>query len=125
MQWLILMLSEFPRTNQIDQQRDNDRQLRKAGRDIERERRKLEVEEKKLEAEIKKMAAAGNKEGCAILAKQLIQMRKQKTRTYAANSKVRIIGNRINPLTNLRTFDNPFNCRSPVLESPTKQWPHK
>lgn len=71
-----------------DQQRENDRQLRRAGRDIERERRKLEMEEKKLEAEIKKLAAQGNKEGCAVLAKQLIQMRKQKTRTYAANSKV-------------------------------------
>lgn len=31
-----------------EQQRENDRELRKAGRDIERERRKLEAEEKKL-----------------------------------------------------------------------------
>lgn len=50
------------------------------------------MEEKKLEAEIKKLAAAGNKEGCAVLAKQLIQMRKQKTRSYAANSKISSIG---------------------------------
>lgn len=75
-----------------DQQREADRELRRAGRDIERERRKLEVEEKKLEAEIKKLAAQGNKEGCALLAKQLIQLRKQKTRTYAANSKITSIG---------------------------------
>lgn len=75
-----------------DQQRENDRQLRRAGRDIERERRKLEMEEKKLEAEIKKAAAAGNKEGCALLAKQLIQCRKQKNRTFAANSKITSIG---------------------------------
>ena len=46
------------------------------------------MEEKKLEAEIKKMAAAGNKEGCALLAKQLILLRKQKTRTFTATSKV-------------------------------------
>lgn len=32
----------------IEQQRDNDRALRRAGRDIERERRKLEDEERKL-----------------------------------------------------------------------------
>lgn len=38
--------------------------------------------------EIKKLAKEGNKEGCMILAKQLIQMRKQKNRTFAANSKV-------------------------------------
>lgn len=40
------------------------------------------------EMEIKKMAKEGNNEGCKILAKQLVQLRKQKTRIYAANSKV-------------------------------------
>lgn len=40
------------------------------------------------ELEIKKLAREGNHEGCKILAKQLIELRKQKTRTYAASSKV-------------------------------------
>jgi charged multivesicular body protein 2B len=40
------------------------------------------------ELEIKKLAKEGDHEGCKILAKQLIQLRKQKTRTYAAGSKV-------------------------------------
>lgn len=40
------------------------------------------------EAEIKKMAKCGNREACKILAKQLIQLRKQKNRTYAVSSKV-------------------------------------
>lgn len=84
-EWLIHLSLQNP---PAEQQRDNDRQLRRAGREIDRERQKLEMEEKKVEAEIKKMAAAGNKEGCALLAKQLIQLRKQKNRTYAANSKV-------------------------------------
>ncbi|XP_049853232.1 charged multivesicular body protein 2b [Schistocerca gregaria] len=75
-----------------EQQRENDRALRKVGRDVERERRQLEREEKKLEMEIKKMAREGNNEGCKLLAKQLIQLRKQKTRTYAANSKIQSIG---------------------------------
>jgi hypothetical protein len=43
------------------------------------------------ELEIKKLAKEGNHEGCKILAKQLIQLRKQKTRTYAAGSKVWVI----------------------------------
>lgn len=34
------------------------------------------------------MAKTGNKEACKILAKQLVQLRKQKTRTYAVSSKV-------------------------------------
>lgn len=40
------------------------------------------------ELEIKKLAKEGNNEGCRILAKQLVQLRKQKTRTYAAKSKL-------------------------------------
>lgn len=38
--------------------------------------------------EIKKAAKEGNKEVCTILAKQLVQMRKAKTRAYAAKGKV-------------------------------------
>ncbi|XP_063226760.1 charged multivesicular body protein 2b-B isoform X2 [Bacillus rossius redtenbacheri] len=59
---------------------------------MEREQRSLEREEKKLEMEIKKMAKEGNREGCTILAKQLVQLRKQKARSLAAGSKVRSIG---------------------------------
>lgn len=40
------------------------------------------------EMEIKKMAKSGNRDACKILAKQLVQLRKQKTRTYAVSSKV-------------------------------------
>lgn len=42
--------------------------------------------------EIKKAAKEGNKEACTLLAKQLIQVRKQKNRTYAANSKITSVG---------------------------------
>jgi len=42
----------------------------------------LEREEKKLEMDIKKAAKVGNKQACTVLAKQLVQLRKQKTRTY-------------------------------------------
>lgn len=69
-------------------QRQNDRELRKAGRDLDRDKAALEREEKKLENEIKKMAKEGDNEGCKILAKQLVQLRKQKTRMCAANSKI-------------------------------------
>lgn len=62
--------------------RTNDRNLRKVTRDVERDRRELERDEKKLELEIKKAAKEGNKQACTVLAKQLIQLRKQKTRSY-------------------------------------------
>ncbi|XP_047511071.1 charged multivesicular body protein 2b [Pieris napi] len=71
-----------------EQQRENDRELRKASRDLERDKVALEREEKKLEMDIKKMAKEGNNAGCKILAKQLVQLRNQKTRIYSANSKI-------------------------------------
>ncbi len=48
----------------------------------------MEREKKKLEIEIKKAAKDGNKQACVVLAKQLIQLRKQETRTVAASSKI-------------------------------------
>ncbi|KAK9888162.1 hypothetical protein WA026_000431 [Henosepilachna vigintioctopunctata] len=86
------MFDWFSKPDPKEEQRQVDRQLRKAGRDIERDRRQLEREEKKLELEIKKLAKEGNNEGCKLLAKQLVQLRKQKNRTYAANSKIQGIG---------------------------------
>jgi len=50
------------------------------------------MKKKKLELEIKKAAKEGNKEACTLLAKQLVQLRKQKNRTYAANSKISSVG---------------------------------
>lgn len=75
-----------------EQMRANDRQLRKVTRDVERDRRELEREEKKLEMEIKKAAKMGNKQACTVLAKQLVQLRKQKNRTYAATSTIQATG---------------------------------
>ena len=71
--------------------KENDKALRRVTRDVERDRRELEREEKKLEAEIKKAAKTGNKQAATVLAKQLINVRKQKTRTYGATSKVQAV----------------------------------
>ncbi|XP_076059875.1 charged multivesicular body protein 2b-like isoform X2 [Oratosquilla oratoria] len=79
----------FKKPTLKDQMRENERGLRKVGRDVERDRRELEREEKKLELEIKRLAKSpANKEAVRVLAKQLVQIRKQKARTYAANSRI-------------------------------------
>ncbi|CAM1295723.1 CHMP2B (predicted) [Pycnogonum litorale] len=75
-----------------EQLRQNDRQLKRTQRDIAKDQRELERQEKQLEMEIKKAAKLGNKQACTVLAKQLIQVRKQRTRNHAANSKVQSIG---------------------------------
>ncbi|XP_046886663.1 charged multivesicular body protein 2b [Hypomesus transpacificus] len=68
--------------------KEQTKELKGTQRQITRDRSALEKQEKQLEMEIKKMARTGNKEACTILAKQLIQLRKQKNRTYAVSSKV-------------------------------------
>lgn len=68
--------------------KEQSKELRGTQRQITRDRTALERQEKQLEAEIKKMAKTGNKDACKILAKQLVQLRKQKNRTYAVSSKV-------------------------------------
>ena len=86
------MFNWFSKPDPKEEQRQADRQLRKVNRDIERERRHLEIEEKKLEQEIKRLAQQGNNEGCKLLAKQLVQLRKQKQRTYTATGRIQSIG---------------------------------
>ncbi|KAB0794004.1 hypothetical protein PPYR_13624 [Photinus pyralis] len=86
------MFNWFSKPDPKEEQRQADRQLRKVTRDIERERRHLEDEEKKLEQEIRRLAQQGNNEGCKLLAKQLVQLRKQKERTYTATSRIQGIG---------------------------------
>ena len=68
--------------------RKNTQDLRRAQREIERTQKGVEKQEKDLENEIKKAAKLGNKEACTIYAKQLVQLRKQKTRIVTAGSQV-------------------------------------
>lgn len=75
-----------------EQMRQTDRVIRKTQRDLERDRHDLERQEKKLEMDIKQAAKQGNKEALTILAKQLVNLRKQKTKTYAVGSKIQSIG---------------------------------
>ncbi|XP_030636499.1 charged multivesicular body protein 2b [Chanos chanos] len=82
------MASLFKKKTVDDVIREQNKELRGTQRQIARDRNALEKQEKQLEMEIKKMAKAGNRDACKILAKQLVQLRKQKNRTYAVSSKV-------------------------------------
>ncbi|XP_029981088.1 charged multivesicular body protein 2Ba [Sphaeramia orbicularis] len=82
------MASLFKKKTVDDIIREQSKELRGTQRQITRDRAALEKQEKQMEAEIKKMAKSGNREACKILAKQLVQLRKQKNRTYAVSSKV-------------------------------------
>lgn len=88
------MAGFFSKKPTVEQQiRENDRVLRRQQRDMERDRGSLDKEETKLEMEIKKAAKQGNKQAVTILAKQLIALRNQKTKSFATGSKIQAIGN--------------------------------
>ncbi|KAJ8003337.1 hypothetical protein DPEC_G00147280 [Dallia pectoralis] len=82
------MAGIFKKKTVDDVIKEQTKELRGTQRQITRDRAALEKQEKQLEMEIKKMAKTGNKEACTILAKQLIQLRRQKNRSYAVSSKV-------------------------------------
>lgn len=87
-------MSFFSKKPTVEQQlKSNERVLRKTNRDLERDRNKMEREEKKLEMEIKKAAKQGNKQACTVLAKQLVNLRKQKNRSFATGSRIAAVGN--------------------------------
>ncbi|XP_054163170.1 charged multivesicular body protein 2b-like [Oppia nitens] len=72
--------------------RQQNRELRRAQRDVDRSRTDIEKQEKQLEIQIKKAAKEGNKQLCTTLAKQLVQLRKSKTRTVAVGANIGAIG---------------------------------
>ncbi|XP_051564532.1 charged multivesicular body protein 2Ba [Myxocyprinus asiaticus] len=82
------MASLFKKKTVDDIIKEQSKELRGTQRQITRDRTALERQERQMEMEIKKMAKTGNREACKILAKQLVQLRKQKNRTYAVSSKV-------------------------------------
>ncbi|XP_017486372.1 PREDICTED: charged multivesicular body protein 2b-like, partial [Rhagoletis zephyria] len=72
--------------------RKQQREITRAQRTVQRSTVDLEKEEKKLETEIKKLAKQGQTKACQTLAKQLIQIRNQKTRATAANYRIGAVG---------------------------------
>lgn len=82
------MANFFKKKDVKEEIKEQNKVLRGAQREIDRDRNTLEREKQRLELEIKKMAKQGNKQACIILAKQLVQLRNQETRSVAASSRI-------------------------------------
>lgn len=94
----------------LEQAKQSQREMRKVNRDLGTDLRQLERKEKELvcftrvrvnplcvlflfkEIEIKKLAKAGQKEACAVLAKQLVQLRKAKAKNMGMTANVTSVG---------------------------------
>ncbi|KAI0565779.1 Snf7 [Gracilaria domingensis] len=72
--------------------RQNDRTIQRAQRDMQRERLQLEQKERQLEVEIKKLGRQGRIAEARILAKNLVQVRNAKARTFQAGVHAGAIG---------------------------------
>ncbi|KAI7687327.1 hypothetical protein SSS_07121 [Sarcoptes scabiei] len=70
------------------------RELSHAQRQVQRADLQLEREEKRLESQIKQLAKQGQTQTCKKLAKQLVELRKQKGRNKMAESQIAAIGSK-------------------------------
>ncbi|BHF60001.1 Charged multivesicular body protein 2b [Sparganum proliferum] len=78
----------FKKKTLEDELKAGKRENRRIQRGFERDQLQLDRDEKQLQAEIKKMAQQGNKEACVVLAKQLVKVRQQKTKSISMGAKL-------------------------------------
>ncbi|CAB02699.2 Charged multivesicular body protein 2b [Caenorhabditis elegans] len=78
----------FSKPDPKELERANKRELRKTNRDLESDRRQMDRREKELEQEIKKLAAKGHNDAARHLAKQLVQLRNQKTKSIGMSARI-------------------------------------
>ena len=70
------------------QAKDVDRGLRRNGREIDRELRKMQQLERQTMAEVKKLAAARQTGPAKMMAKNIVQLRKQKEKMYQGKAQL-------------------------------------
>lgn len=79
-----------------------------------------------MEMEIKKMAKTGNREACKILAKQLVQLRKQKNLTYAVSSKVTSMSTQTKVMNSQMKMAGAMSSSAKTMQAVNKKMdPHK
>ncbi|XP_013411003.1 charged multivesicular body protein 2b [Lingula anatina] len=103
-----------------EQLRQNDRQIRRTQRDLERDRGQLEKQEKQIEIEIKKAAKRGDKQTATILAKQLVQLRKQKTKSFAVGSRIQGVGHQTKMMHSNMKMANAMGSTTKAMQSMNK-----
>lgn len=77
-----------PRDPNREMVRQTDRTMQRAKRDMQRERLRLDAEERKLEQQVKALGREGRLPEARMLAKNLVQVRKAKERTFNADARM-------------------------------------
>ncbi|XP_068698894.1 charged multivesicular body protein 2b-like [Montipora capricornis] len=104
-----------------EQMRQQKRELNKTQRQLARDQTALERQEKQLEAEIKKMAKLGNKQAATTLAKQLVNLRKQKGKNMVVSSRVMAIGHQTQTMHSTAKMAGAMSTASKTMGSVNAQ----
>ncbi|TKR95157.1 hypothetical protein L596_009361 [Steinernema carpocapsae] len=115
------MAGWFKKPDPKELMRENERNLR--NRELDADRRQLERKEKELELEIKKLAKSGNREACATLAKQLVQLRKQKTKTLGMGAKITAVGAQNRHMYSMGKMSEAVATSTKTMKTMQKQMP--
>ncbi|EDO42022.1 predicted protein [Nematostella vectensis] len=111
----------FRKPDPKEQMRQQKRQLNRTQRELARDKNALERQEKQLEAEIKKLARQGNKQAATALAKQLLQLRKQKNKNMSVSSKITGIGYQAQAMQSTATMAGAMSKTSQAMGAMNKQ----
>ncbi|CAL8101623.1 unnamed protein product [Calicophoron daubneyi] len=111
----------FHRSDPKAEMRKNERVTRSAQRELTRDQQNLDREEKRLESEIKKSAAKGDRETCTVLAKQLINVRKQRQRTVGFNAKLTTIKSQQRIAASTATMGKVMDSTANTMKKMNKQ----
>uniref|UniRef100_A0A914XXS2 Uncharacterized protein n=1 Tax=Panagrolaimus superbus TaxID=310955 RepID=A0A914XXS2_9BILA len=113
----------FKKEDPKEAQRSNDRQLRRTNRDLSHDYKQLERREKELEMEIKKLAKTGQISACKTLAKQLVQIREQKTKNIAMGARVTSVGHQAKTMGSMGTMATAMGTTANTMKIVDKQMP--
>ncbi|KAH7728696.1 Protein C01A2.4 [Aphelenchoides avenae] len=113
----------FKKEDPKEQAKQSQREMRKVNRDLGTDLRQLERKEKELELEIKKLAKAGQKEACAVLAKQLVQLRKAKAKNMGMAANVTSVGAKTRAMSSMNTMANAMGSSTQAMKAVDKAMP--
>ncbi|PAV62424.1 hypothetical protein WR25_08568 [Diploscapter pachys] len=103
--------------------RANNKEIRKTNRELDSDRRGMERREKELEAEIKKLAKQGQNDAARSLARQLVQLRNQKTKSVAMGARISGIGAQQSNMYSMGKMADAMGKTVGVMKTMEKQMP--
>uniref|UniRef100_A0A915EJS5 Uncharacterized protein n=1 Tax=Ditylenchus dipsaci TaxID=166011 RepID=A0A915EJS5_9BILA len=104
-------------------ERANERELRSVNRGLATDFRQLERKEKELELEIKKLAKAGHKDACVVLAKQLVQLRKQKAKSVTMSANISGMATKNKQMKSMGTMAKAMGTAAQTMKVVDQQMP--